>query len=237
MKLDAKGIYYQELNRKIRQAIESGEKEIILDNVSGQRYIGGGIKAAVKMRINGTPGNDLAAFMDGPEIIVFGNGQDAIGNTMSAGKVVIHGDAGDIVGYGMRGGKIFIKGNVGYRVGIHMKEYKDIKPTIVIGGNTGDFLGEYMAGGILVVLGEEVGNFCGTGMHGGVMYVNGSIPEHKLGKEVKVLTLDREDEEKLEKILREYAEDMVLEYRQLARIRFTKLVAGSTRPYGKLYAY
>ena len=72
--------------------------------------------------------------MDGPKIIVHGNGQDGIGNTMNSGTIIIHGDAGDILGHSMRGGQIFVKGDVGYRVGIHMKEYKDLVPVVVVGG-------------------------------------------------------------------------------------------------------
>ena len=53
----------------------------------------------------------------------------------------------------MRSGKIFIKGDVGYRVGIHMKAYENLYPVIIIGGTAQDFLGEYMAGGLLIVLG------------------------------------------------------------------------------------
>jgi hypothetical protein len=33
-----------------------------------------------------------------------------------------------------------------------MKEYKESKPAVVIGGACGDFLGEYMAGGTQQVL-------------------------------------------------------------------------------------
>ena len=60
---------------------------------------------------------------------------------------IIHGGAGDIVGHSMRGGEIYIRNNVGYRCGIHMKEYLDQKPMIVVGGTAQDYLGEYMAGG------------------------------------------------------------------------------------------
>jgi len=61
-----------------------------------------------------------------------------------------------------------------------MKEYQDKRPVIVIGGFAQDFLGEYMAGGVLVVLGltldgDAVHNarFVGTGMHGGKLYIRG----------------------------------------------------------------
>ena len=173
MRIDAKKLHYKALNLQIREAIRAGEKEFILDNVNGQRYIGDNVTENVKIVINGVPGQDLAFAMDGPEIHIYGNAQDGVANTMSSGKIVVNGNAGDICGYAMRGGKVYIKGNVGYRSGIHMKEYQELHPTIIIGGHAGDFLGEYMAGGLIIVLGldngksEIVGNFCGTGMHGG----------------------------------------------------------------------
>ena len=66
-----------------------------------------------------------------------------------------------------------MQGDSGYRTGIHMKEYQDKIPVVVIGGRVGSFLGEYQAGGVIVVLGIgqggqlPVGYFTGTGMHGG----------------------------------------------------------------------
>jgi glutamate synthase domain-containing protein 3 len=246
LKIDAKGIKYKELNFKIREAIRNGEKEIDLANINGQRYIGDNLDGDLKITIHGVPGNDLAYSMNGPEIVIHGNGQDAICNTMSSGKVIIHGNAGDICGYAMRGGKIYIKGNVGYRSGIHMKEYKDIHPVIVIGGSTGDFLGEYMAGGLLIVLGlnstedntENVGKFCGTGMHGGRMFIRGKIPDWSLGKEVKVTELNDQDKTELQGILDEYSKDLGIDVMDKIKMdEFKKLYPGSKRPYGKLYAY
>src|SRR3990170_5361539 len=177
--IDAKGVYYRDLNEKVRQAISRGEKEILLKNVNGQYYIGDGLRGGdVRITIEGVPGNDLAAFMDGPTLIVKGNAQDNIANTMNGGKVVIHGHAGDVLGYGMRGGKLHILGDVGYRIGIHMKGYQDQTPVIISGGSAQDFYGEYMAGGILILLGLErrnsqpiIGDYVGTGMHGGVIYI------------------------------------------------------------------
>ena len=156
MKIDAAGLDHRELNKRIRAAIESGSDIIQLDHINGQRYIGAGLRSRAKIIINGVPGNDLAAFMDGCELVVNANAQDAAGNTMNSGKIVIHGDARDLIGYSMRGGKIFISGSVGYRVGIHMKSFKEQVPVLVIGGKAKDFLGEYMAGGIVALLGLDL---------------------------------------------------------------------------------
>ena len=175
MQIDAKGLNYRELNRKLKELVSKDDTiEIDILNVNGHRYIGTGLEnSKAIIRLHGVPGNDLAAFMNGGSIFVYGNAEDDVGNTMNAGLVVIHGDARDVVGYSMREGKIFIKGDVGYRAGIHMKAYKNRFPSIVVGGKTEDFLGEYMAGGIIVILNRNnekspVGNFTATGIHGGI---------------------------------------------------------------------
>ncbi|OGW14635.1 MAG: hypothetical protein A3G93_06005 [Nitrospinae bacterium RIFCSPLOWO2_12_FULL_45_22] len=243
-KINASGIYYRELNRMIREAIAAGEQEIELIGVNGQRYIADGIKQKVMIIIDGVPGNDLSAFMDGPTVIVNANAQDGVGNTMNDGKVIIHGDAGDVIGYGMRGGKVFIKGNVGYRVGIHMKSYKDQVPVIIVGGKAVDFFGEYMAGGILILLGltcpnnqSIVGNYLGTGMHGGQIFVRGKVEKHQLGAEVGIQEIGPQDHKLIEPLLREYCEDFNLDYNESMSRPFIKLVPVSHRPYGRLYAY
>jgi len=243
--IDAKGIYYAQLNERIRELVRNGEKEINLININGQRYIGGGIEANdVHIRINGTAGEDLAAFMEGPTVEVMNNAQDGVGNTLNDGKIIVRGLAGDVVGYGMRGGKIFIRDDVGYRVGIHMKGFRDKQPVLVVGGCAGDFFGEYQAGGCLVLLGltksrkhSVVGDYCGTGMHGGVMYIRGTFNESYLGKEVKHFELTDEDTARLKPILDEFAATFGITEDIYDFGRYRKIIPVSTRPYGRLYAY
>ena len=241
MKINAKGIHYRELNENIRRLINSGEKEIVLDNINGQRYIGDGIKSNAKITINGTPGNDLGAFMDGPDITVFANVQDGTGNTMSSGSIIVHGDAGDILGHSMRGGKLFIKGNAGYRTGIHMKSYKDMQPVIIVGGSVQDFTGEYMAGGLLIIFGngngKPAGNYIGTGMHAGSIYMHDGIEDYQLGKEVKKFDMSGEDEKILAAYLKEYCSIFSMDIKKLKQRPFIKIAPLTHRPYGKLYAY
>lgn len=246
MKIDAKGIYYRDLNRTIREAVKGGEKDFNLLNVNGQRYIGDGLEGPISIEIHGTPGQGLAAFMKGPTIRVIGNGQDGIGNTMDDGKVIVHGMAGDVVGYGMRGGKIFILGDCGYRVGIHMKAYQDKIPIIVIGGKAGDFLGEYMAGGIIVLLGIPgidrperpiCGNYLGTGMHGGMIYIRGRIESYMLGKGLHMEEIDEKDRAFLKPCLAEYTKDLSIDGNGLLDAPFFKIAPASHRPYGSMYAY
>jgi len=244
VRIDARGLRYRELNDRLREAVSGGTQKIKLQNVYGQRYIGTDLDKPVEIEIFGTPGNDLGAFMAGPRIIVHGNAQDGCGNTMNNGEIIIHGHAGDILGLSARGGKLFIRDDVGYRAGVHMKEYQDKKPVIVIGGTAQDFLGEYMAGGVLILLGLNLGEkechrarFIGTGMHGGVIYLRGSVDSYQLGKEVGVGKLEEKDYQVLHQLLGEFATHFGYKPAEILKHDFIKLFPLWLRPYGRLYAY
>jgi len=244
VRIDASGLHYRELNVRLREVITNGTQKVELHNVYGQRYIGTNLDKSVDIEIFGTPGNDLGAFMDGPKIIVHGNAQDGCGNTMNSGEIIIHGHAGDILGLSARGGKIFVRDDVGYRAGIHMKEYQDKNPVVVIGGTAQDFLGEYMAGGILVLLGLNLdeseyhkARFIGTGMHGGVIYLRGNVKDYQLGKEVGSAPLEEKDYQLLQKLVGEFAAHFGYEAAEILKHDFIKLFPRWLRPYGRLYAY
>lgn len=240
--LNAKGVYYKMLNRQIRELVAKGETTVTLENVLGQRYIGGGLNADVTITINGTPGQDLGAFMNGPVIIVHGNAQDGIGNTMNAGTIVVHGKAGEIPGHSMRGGQILIRDDVEYRAGIHMKEYETQIPLLVIGGTAKDYCGEYMAGGRVVVLNrfdekEPVGNDIGTGIHGGVIYIRGNVDKRRLGVGAILADMDNEDIAFLQNVLQTFK--AMFSYVELSHITlndFKKVTKKGHRPFANLYA-
>ena len=187
VRIDASNLHYTPLNQQIRKAICEGATEIVIDNVLGQRFIGDGLRGNdVKITINGVPGGDLAMFMSGPTIIVHGNADHAPGNTMNQGKVIIHGSAGDATAHSMRGGRIYVRDNIGYRGGIHMKQYMEKRPILVVGGSARAFLGEYMAGGLLIVLGLKgqipvAERGIGSGIHGGEIFVRGAVEDKYLG--------------------------------------------------------
>ena len=242
--VDATGLHYRALNHRLRELVDQGIREIQIQNVVGQRYIGTNLQKQVRITIEGVPGADLGAFMDGPQIEVLGNAQDGCGNTMNSGSLVIHGSVGDIAGHSMRGGKLFVRDNAGYRVGIHMKEYGQKRPVVVIGGTAQHFLGEYMAGGILIVLGLQLENsephpsrYIGTGMHGGVIYIRGELDEQFLGKEVGAAPLQAEDRAILEPSIQQFASCFGIDPEPVLQGAFTKLISKTRRPYGRLYAY
>jgi len=239
--LRAGNIHYSELNNQIKE-LAKNPGEITIKDVFGQRYIGCGLKSHTKLNIYGTLGNDSACYMDGATLELFGNAQDGIANTMNDGTLIVHGNCGDIMGYAMRGGVVYVEGYAGYRSGIHMKEYMDKVPMIVIGSKAGDFLGEYMAGGRIVVLGigldkgeYATGRFLGTGMHGGKMYIRGEINVALMGREPVEAKMDEEDKEFLTKTIEQYSKYFGADVSGINLNEFRMFKPKSSRPYGNMY--
>ena len=233
--IQAEGLDHRALNEAIRQ-----ETKCTVMGCRGQRFIASGMKDR-QITLEGIPGNALGAYLTGAEVTVLGNAQDAVGDTMNDGRIVIHGSVGDAAGYAMRGGMILVKGNAGYRAGIHMKEYKEKKPVIVIGGRTGSFLGEYQAGGVIVVLGLHtdgkpiVGNFPCTGMHGGKMFLRGDLAGIDFPKNVTLHTATAEDMAELMPYLAEYSTAFDVSPEELQAEPFTVIVPDSANPYKQMY--
>lgn len=236
MRIDAQDMHFQRLNEAVRSC--GGAAEI--DHCYGQRFIASGLSGC-RITINGTPGNALGAYLDGAEITVNGNAQDAVGDTMNDGKIVIHGNVGDALGYAMRGGSIYVKGSSGYRTGIHMKEYKEKKPAIVIGGGCGSFLGEYLAGGLILVLGlgipEEalLGHFTGTGMHGGRIVLRCSSIPAGLPQQVSAAFATAEDLDAIRPFCAEYCRLFGGDLEKLMDHPFVVLTPNASNPYKRLY--
>jgi glutamate synthase domain-containing protein 3 len=241
--ISAKGLDFKELNQRIKANVERALPEIdgivCIDDCLGQRFVGCGMSGK-SIIINGTPGNALGAYLDGGEIVVNGNAQDAVGDTMNDGRIIIHGSAGDALGYARRGGVIYVKGNAGYRTGIHMKEYRDKKPAIVIGGSVGSFLGEYLAGGLIVVLGigcesVPVGNFTGTGMHGGRIFIRTRHELTGLPAQVSAKTASEDEINEIKPYVSEFAGYFGADAEMLINEKFQILNPNAKNPYKQLY--
>lgn len=235
MKITAGNLDFKRLNERIKAA----RGNVSIYDCCGQRFIGSGFKGKT-ITIHGTPGNALGSYLDGAIIVVKGNAQDAAGDTMNGGKIVIHGNAGDVLGYAMRGGSIFVRGNAGYRTGIHMKQYKDKKPVIVVGGKVGSFLGEYQAGGLIVVLGigyedVPVDNFTGTGMHGGRIFIRMNKKPEGLPTQVTAEIASNEDKREILPLISEFAGLFGMDAEKLANDKYYVLKPNEKNPYRQLY--
>jgi glutamate synthase domain-containing protein 3 len=242
LRIDARGMHYTPLNRAIREAVSSGVTKIILDHVMGQRFIADGLRGEVTITIHGVPGGDLGMFMSGPTCIVYGNCEHAPGNTMDAGQIIIHGNAGDAVAHSMRGGKIFVRDNIGYRGGIHMKQYLEKRPVLIVGGSARAFLGEYMAGGLIVVLGRdgvrpEIDRGIGSGIHGGMIVIRGGVEEENLGVGAKMSELSREELTGITPVISEFSRHFRLDPEDFLNDRYFKVTPASARPFASKYTW
>ena len=226
--------------RKLNQQIKSTPEDVYIEACYGQRFLASGLAGTKQVTIQGTPGNALGAYLDGATLVVEGNAQDAVGDTMNGGKIIIHGNAGDELGYAMRDGRILVKGNAGYRTGIHMKEYREKKPVIVVGGQVGSFLGEYLAGGLIVVLGlgaqeAPVGNFTGTGMHGGKIFIRTEQELKGLPAQVTAELAGTDALAEIVPYVQEFAAYFGMAAEALLNGRFYRLTPNAKNPYKQLY--
>ena len=236
MKIDASGKTQEELNELIRDAKET---ECVITGLLGQRFIAAGAENT-RFLLHGTPGNALAAYCNGATVEVDGNAQDAVGDTMNGGKIVIHGSVGDAVGYAMRGGSIFVEKDAGYRAGIHMKEYEEKVPLLVIGGAAGSFLGEYQAGGVIIVLGLSektsiVGNFPCTGMHGGKVLLRSTCDDVDFPKNVHARRANEEDLLPFIPVIAEFCKTFGADEKKILSSPFTLVTPDSKNPYNQMY--
>ena len=236
MFIDVTNLNYKAVNDSLRDTREN----CTLIGCCGQRFVAAGM-SNLDITVDGVPGNALGAYLNGAKITVNANAQDAVGDTMNDGEIVIHGNIGDAAGYAMRGGEIYVKGSAGYRAGIHMKQYKDKVPVIVIGGITGSFLGEYQAGGLIVVLGLNsnghriVGNFPCTGMHGGKMFLRGNCDDIEFPSQVTARTATDADIGEIRNYISRYCELFGYNSEEILDSPFTVVTPDSKNPYKQMY--
>ncbi len=221
---------------------ENRNEEIEIKGCLGERYIGCAMRNGI-LHVKGTPGNGLASYLDGGTIYVDGNAQDATADTMNAGLVAVRGSAGDALAYGMRSGRVYVLGDAGYRAGVHMKAYEENRSILVIGGRSGSFLGEYLAGGIIIVLGlghegENItGYFCGNGMYAGTIYLRTeTTPLNLSDKLIKRSVGDEEKANVLRPILSDFASVFSVSEEECLSGSFMAIEADKAKSYSQLYA-
>ena len=218
------------------------DEEITVKRCLGERYVGCGMKNGI-LHVEGIPGNALASYLDGGTVYVDGNAQDAAADTMNAGLLAIKGSAGDALAYGMRGGRVYVLGDAGYRAGVHMKAYEDKKSILVIGGRAGSFLGEYLAGGIIIVLGlgsegrDITGYFCGNGMYAGTIYLRTEKQPLNLSDKLIKRNVDKNEKENiLCPIIKDFASVFSIPEERCLEGGFIAIEADKSKTYSQLYA-
>ena len=136
---------------------------------------------------------------------------------------------------------MYVKGNAGYRAGIHMKEYKEKRPVMVIGGVCGSFLGEYQAGGIIIALGLDskgtdiVSNFPCTGMHGGKMFLRSDCKDIHFPDNVSVRQATADDLAEIKEYISKFCSVFEYDTETIMNAYFTVITPDSKNPYKQMY--
>jgi methylamine---glutamate N-methyltransferase subunit B len=167
--LDADGLTTTEVNRRLRDLMDSGYGTIVIRNPRGKHGLGVGILNRLNLIIEGSIGYFGVGLIDGPNVRITGRVGWSCAENMMAGTVVVEKNAGSTFGAALRGGDLVCRGSVGSRTGIDMKG-----GTIIVGGDTGALSGFMMQRGRMVFCGNA-GKNLGDSMYDGMIFVGGEI--------------------------------------------------------------
>jgi glutamate synthase (NADPH/NADH) large chain len=201
---------------KLQMKIRNGNRTVgtMLGSEITRKYGGQGLADdTIDITFHGSAGQSLGAFIPrGLTLRLYGDTNDYLGKGLSGGRVILRPDerakfashenviAGNVIGYGATQGEIFVRGVVGERFCV-----RNSGALAVVEG-VGDHGCEYMTGGCVVILGKTGRNFA-AGMSGGRAFVLDLIPSLVNTEMVDILSIPKDQEEKLESILsRFYAE-------------------------------
>jgi glutamate synthase (ferredoxin) len=151
-----------------------------ISGVIARKYGDYGFEGAVNLKFTGAAGQSFGCWnIKGLNLRMEGDVNDYLGKGMNGGSITVlppkgsdfTGDrnenaiAGNTCLYGATGGKVFLSGRAGERFGV-----RNAGTHAVIEGS-GDHLGEYMTGGVIIVIGAT-GRNIGAGMSGGLIYLH-----------------------------------------------------------------
>ena len=186
----------------------------ILGSEVSRRYGEAGLpEDTLTLRFRGSAGQSFGAFLPhGVSLWVEGDTNDYCGKGLCGGKIVVRAPrearfdpahnviTGNVVLYGATAGEAYFQGTAGERFAV-----RNSGAQAVVEG-VGDHGCEYMTGGQVVVLGPTGRNFA-AGMSGGMAYVldlDSTFAEHVNALRVDLDTLDRDDEEIVQRLVRRH---------------------------------
>jgi glutamate synthase domain-containing protein 3 len=123
-----------------------------------------------------------------------------------------------------------------------MKQYLEKRPILVVGGSARAFLGEYMAGGLLIVLGLNgvppvIERGIGSGIHGGEIIVRGSVDTFHLGVGAEQNVVTNDQKEAIRPILEDFARTFTLDPEPILAADYSRIIPASARPFANKYTW
>ena len=237
------GILDQELIRRARPALDSGEPVVIempvqnvnralgtlLSNHIVRRHGPNGLPdGTVQLRFTGSAGQSLGAWLAGGVTLeLVGDANDYVGKGLSGGRLVVRPPPestfvaeenviiGNVALYGATSGEAFFLGVAGERFCV-----RNSGASAVVEG-VGEHGCEYMTGGRVAVLGPTGRNFA-AGMSGGIAYVWDPVGEFARYCNHDLVELDRFDRGKME------SDEQELRRLIEAHVEFTQSMRGQS---------
>lgn len=182
------------LNRHLRDLVDAGTREIVVENPRSRHNLGVGQHGPVTIRFEGSTGYYTGGLNDGADIVVERNVGWGLGEAQARGVITVHGSAALGTGASMRGGTIVVHGNCGPRTAAGMKG-----GTLIVVGSVGYLAGFMTHDGDLIVCGDA-GEALGDSMWAGRIYVAGQI--RGLGADAQVHEPDDDDMARVHGLLR-----------------------------------
>lgn len=153
---------YQQINRELILALDSGHRLIRLTEVEGQRLLASGLRGSwsAVIEVLGNAGPELAAELDAPGVTILcrGSAADGAGRGLRSGRLAIAERSGDALGAGMAGGSIVVRGTTGHRAGLRQRG-----GLLVLLGPAGRLLADRQSGGLLFAERELIAEATGRG--------------------------------------------------------------------------
>ena len=114
------------------------------------------------------------------------------------------------------------------------------RPILVVEGSVHAFLGEYMAGGLLIVLGlngqapvAERG--VGSGIHGGEIFVRGIVEDKYLGVGARQSPATAEQMAMIRPVIEDFAHSFGIDPCTVLSAPYSRIAASSARPFASKY--
>ncbi|MFO7929810.1 MAG: FAD-dependent oxidoreductase [Thermodesulfobacteriota bacterium] len=229
------------LEEHLQQAVAEGHRRIEVE-ASGQHGIGGRLwrtgDEPLHIRVTGHSGQRLGSMgFPGTYIENLGPASDDVGWLNAGADIVIHGHASNGVANAMAQGRIYVGGSIGAR-GMTMtkRNPRFDPPELWVLGSTGDYFGEFMAGGTAVICGIDAqtpDNILGyrplVGMVGGRVFFRG--PHGGYSKsDARLMPLTDEDWQWLDENLKRFLDAVgrMDLYEELAEREHWQLIAART---------
>ncbi|HMF11477.1 MAG TPA: hypothetical protein VKE94_04205 [Gemmataceae bacterium] len=187
----------RQINRELRVAVESGQREIVVRAPDARHNLGVALLQPVHVVFEGSVGYYVGGMMDGAHIDVRGSAGWGAGESMMNGTLIIDGNAGSGVAASIRGGTVVVRGDAAARAGVSMKG-----GTLLVGGSCGYMAGFMMQKGRIVICGDS-GEALADSMYEGVVFVGGTIAA--LGNDAAIEEPTPEDESALADLLNLYS--------------------------------